>query len=198
MVKITLEYPSIDAAIVAMAKLTKADGVTIVDGKARKGRADAGKPRGQYNKKGAGEGAATDANTGAAPSPAAPTETTEPAAASSVSSVANQGAIPEGTSAADNSATKQPAAPERESPPAPGKDHEPVAASSVPPEATAYVAPTAKDAEAALEALFQAAPPKGGLEAARAVLAKFGVAKLRDLPASQRAHFIKAVAKALE
>lgn len=164
MVKITLEYPSIDAAIVAMAKLTKADGVTInAEGKPRKGRADAGQPRGKYNKKGAGEGAATDANTGAAPSPAAPTE--------------------------------QPAAPEMESPQAPGKDHEPVAAGSAP-ETPAEVV-TAADAERALGSLFQAAPPKGGLEAARTVLAKFGVQRLRDLHEGQRAAFVEAVEKAL-
>ena len=49
MVKITLEFPNADAAIVALGKLSKADGVTITpDGprKERKGRNDKGKPRG--------------------------------------------------------------------------------------------------------------------------------------------------------
>lgn len=164
MVKITLEYPSVDAAIVAMAKLTKADGVTInAEGKPRKGRADAGQPRGKYNKKGAEEAGSTDANTGVPASPAAPTE--------------------------------QPAAPAMESPQAPGKDHAPVAAGSAP-EAPAKVV-TAADAEKALETLFQAAPPKGGLEVARTVLAKFGVQRLRDLPEGQRAAFVEAATKAL-
>ena len=48
-VKITLEFVNVDAAIVALGKLSKADGVTITpDGprKERKGRNDKGKPRG--------------------------------------------------------------------------------------------------------------------------------------------------------
>lgn len=191
MVKITLEYPSIDAAIVAMAKLTKADGVTInAEGKPRKGRTDAGKPRGPY-RKGAGEGSLPDANTGQAPA----------------------GSIAPAPSPAAPSS--QPAAPETESPASAGKDHKPVAAGSTTASATApdegdkpqpagvvpaaeAPTPSAKDAEKALETLFETPAPKGGLEAARKVLGAFGVAKLRDLPADKRADFIAAVAKALE
>ncbi len=44
-VKITLEYPNVDAAIVALGKLTSAAGTTIVEGKPRKGRSDKGQPR---------------------------------------------------------------------------------------------------------------------------------------------------------
>ena len=168
MVKITLEFPSVDAAIVAMAKLTKADGVTIVDGKARKGRADAGQPRGRYKKKAAGEGSLPEANTGEAP-------------------VGDSAPAP-----SPAAAPEQPAAPAMESPQAPGKDHEPVAAGSAP-----VAEATAKDAEAALETLFQAPPPKGGIESARKVLAIFGVQRLRELPAPQRGAFVEAVQRAM-
>ena len=54
-VKVTLEFDNVDLAIVALAKLSKADGTTIVDGKPRKGRADKGKPRGPHQTPGAPE-----------------------------------------------------------------------------------------------------------------------------------------------
>lgn len=48
MVKITLEFANVDEAIVALGKLTKAAGTTIVDGKPRKGRNDKGQARGPH------------------------------------------------------------------------------------------------------------------------------------------------------
>lgn len=101
MVKITLEYPNVDAAIVALGKLTSAAGTTIVEGKPRKGRSDKGVPRKQDAQPPAPEAAAAPSPQATAqtapadadkaePSGVAPSAvSTAPAAASSVASEAD-------------------------------------------------------------------------------------------------------------
>lgn len=64
------------------------------------------------------------------------------------------------------------------------------------PEAAAPTA-TAAEAQKALETLFETPAPVGGIDAARGVLASFGVARVRDLPDEKRAGFIAEVAKRL-
>ena len=154
MVKITMEFPSVDAAIVALGKLTKADGTVLVEGKPRKGRSDAGKPR--KNARGAGsqpEAGATSAEPPADPAPEAP-----------------------------KAATPTPVEADKAQPPG---------------NLSTVAAPSADAAQKALEKLFEAAPPAGGLEGARAVLSRFGVTRVRDLAEDQRAEFIALTEKVL-
>lgn len=80
-VKITLEYPNVDAAIVALGKLTSAAGTTIVEGKPRKGRSDKGQPRKGAAPAPEANGAAASAQTDdSAASTAAPAAAAAPAA----------------------------------------------------------------------------------------------------------------------
>lgn len=162
MVKITMEFPSIDAAIVALGKLTKADGTVLVEGKPRKGRSDAGKPR--KNAKGAGERKEGDAN-----SPAASPAPEAPKAGAAAKAPGAKGASSAPSTTAETAAATEASAP----------------------------APSADVAQKALEKLFEAAPPAGGLEGARAVLSRFGVTRVRDLAEDQRAEFIALTEKVL-
>ena len=154
-VKGTLEFLNVDAAIVALGKLTKAaDTVMAPEGprKERKGRNDKGKPRGAQAPVPEAKGTEVGAQQGVAP----------------------QSGIPDAASTAAPAAASVPAA---SAPPA----VDPVSAGPVPAEA---------DAQKALEKLFEAAPPIGGIESARAVMGRFGVTRLRDLPEAKRGEFI--------
>lgn len=169
MVKISLEFPTVDAAIVALGKLASVAAVAPAEKKqatpliptvvakeivaknsGRKPRADKGKERGPYKTVGAGGN--TEASQEPAASPPTP-ETAAPAQASSLSSVTNQSAIPEGTSGADKAA-----------------------------------APTEAEAQTALSKVFE----KFGLPACQLLLKDHGVSRMRDLPAEKRAAFIAA------
>lgn len=151
-VKITLEYATVDLAIVALAKLTKADGVAMTpEGprKERKGRNDKGKPRGPH------------------------------------AAAQQEAAAPAEQERTDKAATLPPEA-------APAEAHKALPSGEVPPVAAASteVVPEA-DAQQALEKLFALPPEKGGgINGARDVMARFGVKRLRDLPATSRAEFI--------
>lgn len=166
-IKITMEFPNIDAAIVALGRLTTTGAnprhlppstvqlaatpavaqapFTAVAKKPRKGRSDAGKPR----KKVEGAGEQTVPRSADAPA-AAPA----PAAAEAATQAGAQ-ATPAGAP------------------------------------------PSVADAQAALERLFETAPPTGGLEGARAVLSRFGVTRVRDISEDQRAEFVALVEKVL-
>lgn len=167
-VKISIEFENAEAAIVALGKLT---GIATAAPKAeRKGRSDKGQargPRGGAEPKAEGGAAGAPAGNLAGSAPAAP-----PAAAPSEAS--KQSTAPQG----DPKVETQPQA---DDPAAPGGA--PSAPATTP-------APSEQDAQAALEKLFNAAPPIGGIESARDVMARFGVKRLRDLPANQRGEFI--------
>ena len=162
-VKITMEFANIDLAILALGKLAggkparaaETEPAPTVDAtKApRRGRSDKGKPR---------------KNAGSAETP-------------SLSSVANQGAIPEEASSAG---TPAPIA----ATPAPAEADKAQPSGEVP-----GVVATEAEAQKALEKLFETAPPVGGLESAQAILKTFGVARVRDLKEEQRGPFVAAV-----
>ena len=156
-VKVTIEFPNVDAAIVALGKLTKAADTVIVDGKPRKGRNDKGKPRGPHTPSGGGVPLAPELKAGAAAS-ATPSR---PAAAEDTTPTAASPAAPTASAAAPASSGE-----------------------------TVAVAAEA-DAQKALEKLFALPPEKGGgIDGARDAMARFGVKRLRELPADQRAAFI--------
>lgn len=171
MIKVTLEFPSVEAAIASLGKLMvgapvaqkaapestdKAPAVAPAapTTRTRKPRADAGKKRGPHNADPAGS------PTGEAPkSDASPT------------------VIPSGPAS-------QPAAPV-----APAEGDKPQPSGVTPPVAAA---PSEADAQAALEKVFAGK----GLQSAQAVLAGFGVTRLRDIKPEDRAAFIAAAEKA--
>ncbi len=166
-VDVVFKFNSVEEAIVFLGKHSKAAGTTIVDGKPRKGRNDKGKPR-----KGAGaepksEGGAAGAQPGSAASTAAPTAAASPEASTT-------------TAAPAVAATGLPA-------------HEAETGAAKPEAATV----TEEAVQKAIGKMFETAPPKGGPEAALKVLAGFGVRKVREVPAGQRAAVIAAVEKAL-
>lgn len=176
MVKITMEFPTLDAAIVALGKLSSAADTTIVDGKPRRGRSDKGLPRKsrsaptESNAKGEGAGAQSE---GAAEATVASAAT--PAAAPAPA--ASQVAAAAGTKDGGTSTNAEPAA-------------------KAPDVAGAKPA-TAEDAQKAIEKLYYAPPPVGGLEQARIVMSRFGVKRVRDLQEDQRAEFIALAEKVL-
>lgn len=169
-VKITMEFDNAEQAIVALGKIT---GIATAAPKERKGRNDAGKPRGQRatpqpepEAKGAGVGAPA----GSAASTAAPSATPAPAASSQPNAAGGTDPGKVGEKPANpTSTTEKPAAP----------------------------IPTQEATETALSKLFDAAPPLGGIEAARDVMSRFGVKRLRDLPEDKRAEFIALADKVL-
>ena len=181
MIRVTLEFPSVEAAIASLgklmvgapvktpaiqagagetaggAKITGAEGQQTQQSsgapttRTRKPRADAGKKRGPHN---------ADAPSGEAPkSDASPT------------------VLPSGPA-------PQPAAPV-----APAEGDKPQPSGVTPPVAAA---PSEADAQAALEKVFAGK----GLQSAQAVLAGFGVTRLRDIKPEDRAAFIAAAEKA--
>lgn len=179
MIKVTLEFPSVEAAIASLGKLmvgapvaqkAAASGPATAGApvaeqapvaapaspttpKSRKPRADAGKKRGPHNADSAGT------STGEAPKgDAAP-------------------ASPSGS------------APETAAPVAPAEGDKPQPSGVTPP---AAAAPSEADAQAALEKVFAGK----GLQAAQATLAQFGVTRLRDIKPEDRAQFIAAAEKA--
>lgn len=176
MIKVTLEFPSVEAAIATLGKIMvgtpaaaahkapalAGESVTLpaVPTTPRKPRADAGKKRGPHN---------------AAPA------------------IPPTGDAPKGDaeSASPPGAAPQTAAPET----APAEGDKPQPSGAVP--GPAAVAPTDRnraasvpseaDAQAALEKVFAGK----GLQAAQSVLAAFGVSRLRDVKPEDRAEFIK-------
>lgn len=180
MIKVTLEFPSIEAAIATLGKIMVAapkagvvkdkvvapapapvegdkpqpPGVVPAQAAAttRKPRADAGKKRGSYK------------NAEASATPVSPGENTGD----------GQTQVTDASKAADQAAnsTSTPSdAPKGATPPA----------------KTASVPPSEADAQAALEKVFT----NKSLAAAQDVLARFGVKRLRDLLPEQRADFIQ-------
>jgi len=171
MIEVTFKFDSIEKAIATLGSLMKGaapvpnienpakpEGGTV--DKKRKPRADAGKPRGSYKDNGV-----------------------VPAAAPSLSSVADQGAIPEGTPTAENTTPPETAAPE-----APAEADNAQPSGEVPTAAAA----TQEQAQAALEALFAAK----GLPAAQAAMGQFGVSRLRDMKPEDYGPFVAAAQEA--
>jgi len=170
MIRVTFEFTTVDAAIVALGKFTSAapakpvaDSVSKTPAatppvaaepkRKRKPRADAGKKRGSYKQ----------AAASATPSPESGEDTGD-----------SQTAVT-GSSKAGGQPTN--------STPTPADAPEAAKAAD-----TNTAAPSLEDAQSALKALFEAK----GLPAAQAVLAKFGVARLGELPEGKRVEFIEA------
>jgi len=168
MIKVTLEFPSVEAAIATLGKIMVGASVKSVaqthEAKtaeppapaaptSRKPRADAGKKRGPHQTAAAG----TAPVEGDKPQP--PGVTPAPVAAPETAAPASEANAP--------SATVQTQAP-------------------------AAAAPSEADAQAALEKVFAGK----GLQAAQATLASFGVTRLRDIKPEDRAAFIAAAEKA--
>ena len=173
-VQVTLTFNSYDEAIVALGKLVgakvaapvvKAETAAPAEDKpaarTRKPRADAGQPRGPYKAR----------NEPAAPQQGEPTSAAAPV-------------VP-----TDPAPAAEAAAPQTE---APAEPPAPATQAANPPAASA---PSEKDAQAALEKLFNEKAKAGGngaaIQAAKDLLARYGVQKVRDLPAERRVEFIK-------
>ncbi len=187
-VKVTLEFPSIEASIAALGLLMKPKaaatatnaGAPVAAGtppaaapggaapsapatakRERKPRSDAGKPRGEY-------GPRTEAG-GAAGAPSNPAATTG-------ANAAPVGAAPSGT-------TTEPAAPQK----AP-VDADKASSPGVAPAADAAgPQPSEKDAQEALEKLFNATT----IGVSQEVMSRFGIKRLKELPDDRRAEFVE-------
>jgi hypothetical protein len=187
-VQVTLTFNSYDEAIVALGKLVGAPAkatspVRVPEAetpgavaaapatRTRKPRSDAGQPRGAYKAR----------NEPAAPQQGEPANAVTPAVLAAGPAPAAEAAAPE---PARNSETANAEAPSEPSAPATQAANPPAAS-----------APSEKDAQAALEGLFNARAKAGGngaaIQAAKDLLSRYGVQKVRDLPAERRAEFIK-------
>lgn len=171
-VKITLEYTNVEEAIAALGKLAgiapaSATQPAVVEKAPRKGRSDAGQPRGP-NARTVGEQPAVQ--------PAAPT-TQASAPASSPAPVA--AAPTPVVAAAQPAPAPQPAAPAQTVPQAPAQSAAPVAAAPID-DATI---------QAAVEKLFNAK----GYDDTAMVLSRFGVQRGKDLLPAARAEFLAKV-----
>lgn len=184
-VKITLEYANVEEAIAALGKLAGiAPAVVATPVKERKGRSDAGKPRGSHK----------DANVAVE---AGTTKAVGSGAAGAQAGVTDSSKAPE--QGANSTSTVPPAAPA-----SPQKTAAPVPAAAQVQEAPrqeqqapAAAAPTPEDVQAAVEALFNAK----GFDDCAMVLSRFGVKRGKDLLPEHRAEFIakaKAVAAGTE
>lgn len=187
MIKVTFEFLTVDAAIVALGKLSSAAPASVgpdkgfppvkatansghalppvaAEPKQRKPRSDQGQKRGPH--KNAGEG-----GTNQVPPQAAPAPTPAPNVAAPSTPAAGGGT--------------------RELPPettAPGKVGEkPANQTATTSDRPVAAAPTIEDAQAALAKVFEA----HDLKTAQEVLSRSGVTRLRDLLPEQRAEFIK-------
>ena len=160
MVKVTLEYSSVEEAIVALGRLAQV---------AKVRRAAAAEPIVTSNLM----------TTTETPSVAAPTE--KKPRGRPRKEKAKETAVP-GSSTTDPAVAA--AVPPASAPTAVSE----APAAELSPAAQLDLTPTGEAAKAALEAYFE----KHGPQKAMAVLAGFGVSRLRDLPEGQRADFIKA------
>ena len=181
-VKITLEYGSVEEAIVALGRLAQVAKVR------RAAQATAGAPTGQ-----AVTVPCTEASTSATSAAPAPT------------SITNNLVLPDTTRKPRGRPRKKEAAVgvtgDAQASRKADLPADPLAPAGVAPQAPAAASPTElppgfpypseADAKAALEAYFE----KHGPQKAMKVLADFGVSRLRDLPEGDRAKFIKACSK---
>lgn len=162
MIKVTFEFPTIDAAIVAMGKMVGAPGTSRAEparspavetpvvgpdastSRKRKPRADAGKPRGPYKDATAGQSAVSVVGA--------------PADQAAVTDPSNVGAT---TPAPDTTSTSTPADP-------------------------AVAPPDAEDATTIFARLFD----RKGIVVAKELLQRHGVGRVRELLPAQRQGFI--------
>lgn len=199
MIKVTLEFENVDAAIVGLSKLVavplkvasesarKSDSAAQAPGTAtkppRRGRSDKGQPRGSYshgqNAGAAGSAAGTD--NGAAP--AGVLEVTD--AGKATVEVANLTSTVSGPVSV--APAPEPAAPASSS----GLTHEITQSSTV--VATGAAVPKIGDAQAAIAKLFETK----GLSAAMDCLSRYGAKAVRELKPEHYAPFIADVNAAL-
>lgn len=183
-IKITLEFATADLAIVALAKLeaplnkkaatalpkAASEEAPATTPSGRKGRADKGKPRGSYSERWAGKN-----GTDAAPDAGVASASVSAPAAQATASVPTESeapAAPEVAMAdkANTTTAAQGAVPVASDPP-----------------------PSAEQAQKAMEALFAAK----GLEVCLDTLKAFGVKRVGELKADDRAAFIARTKEAL-
>jgi hypothetical protein len=214
MVKITLEFESVDAAIVGLGKLV---GAPIAAKQPRKGRDDKGQPRGAYKPRSEPPAAA-----GQQPAPVGPTssvavqtrtdaKTGESTSAAAITGVQNGAPVsaPTGGVASDVktgvtdpakaevAATPKSTVPET---PEPAAAHAGSTSTGAPPR-TYSTEPaqesmkvdlastrTFQEAEAAFKAFFNAK----GVQPARELFAKFKIARITELQPEQYAEFVNA------
>lgn len=160
--KVTIEFDSVDQAIVALGAVAKPIAVApapAVEKAPRKPRSDAGQARGPQQPNAAG---ASGAPSGVAVAGNSTTGTTDPSSTAA-------------GSAAGASTSTTPASPTATAPQAP-------AAVTIAP-----AAPTSDQVQAAVEKLFNAK----GFDDCAAALSRFGVKRGKDLPEASRAEFIR-------
>lgn len=201
MIKVTFEFPTVDAAIVALGKLSSVApaavspkpvagpvaGGSATEPQQRQPRADKGKKRGSYKNAGAGE---------QPPQPqaaAAPATAPNAAAASATPKTGDVTGDGENavTDAGKAGAPTNPTSTPVDAASEPQKGHATNAAAA--PTITALTELLKKpklaieDAQAALSAIFEA----HGLPRAQETMSRFGVQRLRDMDAAVYADFIK-------
>lgn len=174
MIKITLEFESVDAAIVGLGKLV---GAPVAPKQPRKGRDDKGQPRGTYKPR-ATEAGAPD-TPGATQAQGALASSVPTQAAPAVAPASSGGATAETPPAAAvpgavSSAQAVVVAAKTES------------AESLP--TTTTEPATFAQAEAAFQTFFNAK----GVQPARELFAKFGIARITELKPEQYAEFVNA------
>jgi hypothetical protein len=168
-VKITLEFPNADAAIVALGKLTSAAGTMLVEGKPRKGRNDKGVPR----------------KAGAAEAPKAEAVAQGATGANSATLAGATAAQQAGKLAVTESGVTK-------------SDGPSTVAGPVSAAASASPIPAEADVQKTIEKLFEKYPnSEDGIKAVKDALSRFGVARGRDLPEESRAEFIALAEKVL-
>jgi hypothetical protein len=164
MIKVTLEFESVDAAISALGKLV---GVSTTPKQPRKGRDDKGQPRGTYKPR---------ATEGASASPIPLQGKTTGNSASGVTDLGKASSVATPTSTVPQSA--------------PGDASIVAPATAGEANSTTAGAPprTFQEAEAAFKTFFNAK----GVQPARELFAKFKIARITELSPEQYAEFVNA------
>jgi hypothetical protein len=169
-IKVTLEYNSVDEAIVALGKLI---GAPVAPVKERKGRADAGQKRGEYKPR----------ETKGAPASATPSQgDTGGNTQTGVSDPAKAG----------EAATPQSTVLDAPKGPAPQAPATATTAGAPPSTPAETIGDKDGDAQAAIAKVYA----EKSMDAVRVLLADFGVNRVRDVPKAKRDDFLKAAAQA--
>jgi hypothetical protein len=178
-VKVTLEYNSVDEAIVALGKLI---GTPLAPAKERKGRADAGQKRGEYKPR----------ETKGAPASATgipPEEKPQGAIAATGNSASGVTESRSGDPAASSTVPQAPGPAPSAAATAAGAQVGSTTAGAPPLET---IGDKDADAQTAIAKIYSLK----GIAAVQGLLKNFGVNRVRDVPKAKRDEFLKAAAEA--
>jgi hypothetical protein len=199
MVKVTLEFQNVEETIVALGKL---GGIVAAPAEKapRKGRNDAGKPRGEYKPR-AQDGApatatATNAETKGSTTPASNglTGVTESGSAKSAGPSTVPAAAGPAASAAATADAAQVGSTTAGAPSNPADVVKAEIQAQQKTQGTGFE-PTIGEKDAEVQAAVQAIYGKVGIDPVKKLLADFGIGLLRNLPKSKKADFLAAAGK---